>query len=117
MSTDTATLKPESFDGQEADSVGNPSNIQESLRASGSHAARAAEELRAAAEAKAKELGTMMGEKASEFRDKAGDMYDDAKVQLKALQKDTEEYVRANPIKAVLIAVGAGFVIGSLARR
>ena len=96
-------------------------SMQETLRATGAQALQAAEELKASAEAKAREwsakVGAKVDEKTAELRERAEVAYEDTVVRLKALQKDTEEYVRANPLKAVLMAVGAGFVLGALARR
>jgi ElaB/YqjD/DUF883 family membrane-anchored ribosome-binding protein len=128
MSTETQTLSPEILTAQDSDQAsGNPlhalksASVQEALRATGAQAKQAAEELKAAAEAKAREwsakVGAKVDEKTAEIRERAEVAYEDAVVRVKALQKDTEEYVRANPLKAVLIAVGAGFVLGALARR
>ena len=109
------------------------------------HAKRAAEELRAAASAKAGELRERAGElretasaKAQEWRDtataKAGewrdtaaaraeewrgqaqDYYDTARDRARVIQDDSEAFVRENPTRSVLVAMGVGFVIGLLFR-
>jgi ElaB/YqjD/DUF883 family membrane-anchored ribosome-binding protein len=36
---------------------------------------------------------------------------------VRTLQEDGEEYIRANPLKSVLIALGAGFLLGISFRR
>jgi ElaB/YqjD/DUF883 family membrane-anchored ribosome-binding protein len=41
----------------------------------------------------------------------------DARVRLREFQSEAEIYVRANPTKAVLGAVGVGFVLGLLLKR
>ncbi len=114
-------------------------SVRENLQSSKSHALQAAEELRAAATAKAQQLKDtaevradhlreVAGEKATHFkehanetahkvRDAAGTNWDDAKVKAKDLQLETEKYVRENPTRAVLTAVGIGFVIGLIFRR
>ncbi|MEI6714034.1 MAG: hypothetical protein WCO60_09795 [Verrucomicrobiota bacterium] len=119
MSTETTTLKPESFDAHLEDSHHDEPthSVKDTLRASGAHAVQAAEELKAAAEAKAREWRNVADEKTAELKEKAEVAYADTKVKLQSIQKDTEAYVRANPLKAVLAAVGAGFLLGVLARR
>ena len=67
------------------------------------HAAKAAKEIKAAVSAKAKEIRAATQRKAE------------------TLGKQSEEYVRGDPIKAILIAagmgLGAGFLVGLLVRR
>jgi len=67
---------------------------------------RAAEDLKSAA--------TTMAE---DYRDKATQAWDDAKVRVRTLQEDGEDYVRENPMKAVMTALGIGFVLGLIFRR
>lgn len=119
MSTETTTLKPESFDAhlEETSQEETGETAKNSLRASGAHAVQAAEELKAAAEAKARELRSAVDEKTAVLKEKAELAYDDAKVRMKTLQKDAEMYVRENPLQSVLLAVGAGFLLGILSRR
>jgi len=100
----------------------------EHLQHSKSHAVQAAEELRAAAAQKAKELreaasvgATRIREtatqRAAQVRDYAEHGWDDARVKAKEWQQSGEAYVRDNPMKAVLTALGVGFVVGLLFRR
>jgi ElaB/YqjD/DUF883 family membrane-anchored ribosome-binding protein len=116
MSTEAATLRPESFDAPVGDS-GESASAKNNWKASGAHALQAAEELKAAAEAKAREWGHAVDEKTHELREKAGEAYEDAKVRIRSLQQEAEGYVRDNPLKAVLAAAGAGFILGMLARK
>ena len=82
------------------------SSAQNKLESSKTHARRAAEDLKSAA--------TTMAE---DYRDKATQAWGDAKVRVRTLQEDGEDYVRENPMKAVLTALGIGFVLGLIFRR
>ncbi len=81
------------------------------------HVKQAAEDLKAAATAKAQELRGIAETKAGELRERAESAYGDAKFKARTLREDGEHYVRENPLRAVLCAVGAGFFIGLLVRR
>jgi ElaB/YqjD/DUF883 family membrane-anchored ribosome-binding protein len=76
-----------------------------------------AEELMAAVEVRGRELLHVADEKAAQLKAKAGVAYADAKVRADALRKETEGYVRENPLTSVCVALGAGFVVGILARK
>ena len=81
------------------------------------HAIHAAEDLRAAAEAKAQELRAAAEAKAHELRGRAEQAYGEYRARARTLREDGEQYVRENPTKAVLAALGAGFVLGLVFRR
>ena len=85
---------------------GTSGGAQNKLESSKTHARRAAEDLRSAATAMA-----------GDYRDKATQAWDDAKVRVRTLQEDGEDYIRENPTKAVLTALGIGFVLGLIFRR
>jgi ElaB/YqjD/DUF883 family membrane-anchored ribosome-binding protein len=70
------------------------------------HAKRAATDL--------KEATTAMAE---DYRDKAAQAWDDAKVRVGTLREDGEDYVRENPMRAVFATLGIGFVLGWIFRR
>ena len=76
----------------------------------------AANELRAAAEAKAREFGEAAGVKLDEFKEAAGRVLDDSSVKWKELGDHAVAYVKENPGKSVLAGLGAGFLIGLLFR-
>ncbi len=76
----------------------------------------AVHELKAAAEAKARELGQAAGEKIHEIRDAAGRVLGDSQDRWKELGDHAVAYVKENPGKAVLAGLGAGFLIGLLFR-
>src|SRR5438067_9663476 len=79
---------------------------QTKLESSRTHARRAAEDLKSAATAMAED-----------YRGKATQAWDDAKVRVRTLQEDGEDYIRENPTRAVVTALGIGFVLGLIFRR
>ena len=100
---------------------------EDNLAASKSHAMQAAEELRDAASQKADELKQAAREgagnirdyatdKAHEARDYAEGRYNEARTAADEYRDEGERYVRENPAKSVLIALGIGFVIGRILR-
>jgi ElaB/YqjD/DUF883 family membrane-anchored ribosome-binding protein len=70
------------------------------------HAHKAAEDLRSAA-----------GAIADEYRARGKEVWDDALHRVQSFQDDSKQYVRENPTKAVLTALGVGFVLGLIFRR
>jgi ElaB/YqjD/DUF883 family membrane-anchored ribosome-binding protein len=70
------------------------------------HAHKAAEDLRSAA-----------GGIADEYRARGKEVWDDALHRVQSFQDDSKQYVRENPTKAVLTALGVGFVLGLIFRR
>lgn len=82
-----------------------------------SHMKKAANDLRDAATQKAQELRSTAEAKTQEYRQKAEDALEDAKMRARTFKDDSEQYIRENPTKAVLTAVGVGFVLGLIFRR
>jgi ElaB/YqjD/DUF883 family membrane-anchored ribosome-binding protein len=82
-----------------------------------SAASAKAEEIRRAAEKKAEELRQAAQDKAREFSGVAGEAWTDARARARTWQAEGEAYVRQNPTKAVLAALGLGFVIGLMFRK
>jgi ElaB/YqjD/DUF883 family membrane-anchored ribosome-binding protein len=76
-----------------------------------------AEDIRRAAEQKAEELQKTARKKASELQDHAQTAWSDARVKAETWHSSGEAYIRQNPTQSVLIALGAGFVIGLLLRK
>ncbi|MGJ8675964.1 MAG: DUF883 family protein [Akkermansiaceae bacterium] len=100
---------------------------------------QAADDLRAAASGKAQQIKETAVNKAQQFREYAGTKATDiketakvkaqhfkeaaneqvltGKVKAREMHSETEEYIRQNPTKSVLTALGIGFAIGLLIRR
>ena len=76
-----------------------------------------AQEIRRAAEKKVEELRQAAQEKAREFSGAAGTAWSDARSQAQTWQTKGESYVRENPTKAVLVALGVGFFVGLMFRK
>ncbi len=103
-------------------------STQENLESSKTHARQAAEDLRAAAQAKVDEIKDRAGayygearhraeEAYGEARHRAEEAYGQARNRANSLQEDGEAYIRQNPLRAVAMAVGAGFFLGLIFRR
>ena len=97
--------------------VGLHETINRNIQATRTQATHAAGELKAAVEAKGRELMHAADDKAAELKAKAEHVYADVKHKAQEIRKETEVYVKENPLTSVCIALGAGFVIGMLARR
>jgi ElaB/YqjD/DUF883 family membrane-anchored ribosome-binding protein len=81
------------------------------------HATQAVQDLRAAAEAKAAEFRATAEAKAQELRGKAEAAYTDARDRAQSLRGESEQWIRENPTRAVLTAMGVGFIIGLMFRK
>jgi ElaB/YqjD/DUF883 family membrane-anchored ribosome-binding protein len=103
-------------------------NHRANLEGARAQVQHAAGDLRAAASATARDLRSTAENKANELRDRAQHAYGDARERVehvygeareraRTLQEDGEQYVRENPMRAVLTALGAGFVLGLIFRR
>lgn len=101
------------------ESASNPAggNSQENINASKDHIRQAADDLRTAAQQKVEELRGKAEGYYDEARGRAEDYCDQARDRARTLQEDGESYVRENPLRAIGIAVGAGFVLGLMFRR
>jgi ElaB/YqjD/DUF883 family membrane-anchored ribosome-binding protein len=94
----TTNSGPVHFDSQEAASA----KVEDFRQAAG----QKADDLREAAQSKAKQL-----------KGAAESAWSDASSQAKSWQAQGEAFVRDNPSKAVLIALGAGLLSGLLLRK
>jgi len=72
----------------------------------GTHARKAAEDLSSAA-----------GSVAAEYREQGKEVLDEALHRVRSFQDDSKQYIRENPTKAVLTALGVGLVLGFIFRR
>ena len=99
-------------------------NPEEVAKSGQDHLKSAASDLKEATGAKIENIRQAAEQKADEFRETAEGKVQEfrgaaqqATFQAKSWQAEGEVYVRDNPIKAVLIALGAGLVLGFLLRR
>jgi ElaB/YqjD/DUF883 family membrane-anchored ribosome-binding protein len=92
-------------------------DVQDKLESSKTHARKAAEDLRSAAGAVANEYRGKAEEAWGDARGKAEAAWGDATDRVRTFQQDAEQYVRENPTKAVVTALGIGFVLGMIFRR
>jgi ElaB/YqjD/DUF883 family membrane-anchored ribosome-binding protein len=99
-------------------------NAEEAAKSGQDHLKSAASDLTEAAGAKIEDIRQAAGEKTDEFRGAAEGKVQEfrgaaekATSQAKSWQVEGEAYVRNNPIKAVLVALGAGFLFGFLLRK
>jgi ElaB/YqjD/DUF883 family membrane-anchored ribosome-binding protein len=65
----------------------------------------------------AADIGSAARAASEEYRGKADQVWDDAKDRVRMFREDADQYVRKNPTRAVLTALGAGFVLGLIMRR
>ena len=97
--------------------------------------AQAANDLRAAAGEKIKDLSAqaanlkekaiesashfrdMTTEKATQFKEIANEQWGDTRIKAIELHQTAEDYIREHPTKCVLGALGVGFLIGLIVRR
>jgi len=70
-----------------------------------------------AARKAAEDLRSSAGAMADEYRGRVEEIRDDALHRIRSFQDDSKQYVRENPTKAVLTALGVGFVLGLIFRR
>ncbi len=81
------------------------------------HLSKAAKDLSEAASTKYQEVKSQAATRAEEYKGKAQQAIGEASTKAKTFQGDTEQYIRDNPLQAVGIAVGVGFLAGLILRR
>jgi len=103
-------------------------NPEETAKSGKDHLRDAAGDLKEAASAKVENIQQAAGQKADELRGAAEgktqelrgaaeSAWSDARSRAESWQAEGEAYVRANPTKAVLIALGVGLLLGLLFRK
>ena len=80
-------------------------------------AVESAQHLRATATERASAIRSSATEHAQHMRDTATEQWDHTCERAKEWHVTTEDYIRQNPTKSVLCAVGLGFLIGLIVRR
>ncbi|HEX3817723.1 MAG TPA: DUF883 C-terminal domain-containing protein [Chthoniobacterales bacterium] len=83
-----------------------PSEAERDVEEGVTHARQAANDFKSAA-----------GAVAGEYRGRAEEVWNDARYRVRSFQEDSEQYVRENPTKAILSALGIGFILGLIFRR
>jgi ElaB/YqjD/DUF883 family membrane-anchored ribosome-binding protein len=73
--------------------------------------------LKASAVQKTEEFKTVATEKVSHAKEVAQHQWDETRVRAREIHVTAEDYIRQNPTKAVLGALGVGFLIGLIVRR
>ncbi|MEP6699417.1 MAG: hypothetical protein ABJB09_06770 [Verrucomicrobiota bacterium] len=94
-----------------------PADVERKFESSKTHVRKAADDLKSAAGSMAGDLKSAAGAMADEYRGKAEEAWSDARDRVRTFQEDSEQYVRENPTKAVVTALGIGFVLGLIFRR
>jgi Uncharacterized conserved protein len=90
---------------------------QTAIASSKEHLSKAAKDLSEAANVKYKNIREQAASKAEEYKGRAREALSGATTKAQTLQDETEQYIRDNPLQAVGIALGVGFVIGLIMRR
>lgn len=80
-------------------------------------AVESAQQIRDTATEKATAFKSAATDKAQHLRETATEQWQDTRVKAKELHITAEDYIRQNPTKCVLSALGAGFLIGLIVRR
>ncbi len=76
-----------------------------------------ATQFKASATEKANAFKNTATDKAQHLKDSANEQWQDTRVKAKEMHITAEDYIRENPTKCVLSALGAGFIIGLIVRR
>ncbi len=80
-------------------------------------AVESAQHFRETATEKANTLKAAAVEKAQHLRETANDQWQDTRVKAMELHVIAEDYIRQNPTKCVVSALGLGFLVGLIVRR
>jgi len=80
-------------------------------------AVESAQQFRESANEKAGALKAAATGKAHHLKETAAEQWEDTRVKAKELQVTAEDYIRQNPTKCVISALGLGFLIGLIVRR
>ena len=80
-------------------------------------AVESAHQFRETATEKAAALKSAAAERAQHLKESANEQWQDTRVKAKELHVTAEDYIRQNPTKCVVSALGLGFLIGLIVRR
>lgn len=109
--------KPEIMSDEPAPETASSAEASAKLNDGKLHATQAVQDLRAAAEAKAAELRATAEGKVKEIRGHAEHAYSEARHRAQSLRGESEHWIRENPTRAVLTAMGVGFIVGLMFRK
>jgi ElaB/YqjD/DUF883 family membrane-anchored ribosome-binding protein len=90
---------------------------ESAISSSKDHLSQAAKDLSEAANAKYQDIRSQATSKAEEYKGRAQEAFSTATNRAQDFQGDTEQYIRDNPLQAIGIAAGIGFVLGLIMRR
>jgi ElaB/YqjD/DUF883 family membrane-anchored ribosome-binding protein len=80
-------------------------------------AIESAQQFKDTAAEKAAALKAVAAEKAQYLKESANEQWQDTRVKAREFHVTAEDYIRQNPTKCVLSALGLGFIIGLIVRR
>jgi ElaB/YqjD/DUF883 family membrane-anchored ribosome-binding protein len=80
-------------------------------------AVESAQQFRDTATEKAAALKSAAAERAQHLKESATEQWQDTRVKAKELHVTAEDYIRQNPTKCVISALGIGFLVGLIVRR
>jgi ElaB/YqjD/DUF883 family membrane-anchored ribosome-binding protein len=80
-------------------------------------AVESAQHFRSTAADKATALKSAAAERSVHLKESANEQWLDTRVKAKELQVTAEDYIRQNPTKCVISALGLGFLVGLIVRR
>jgi ElaB/YqjD/DUF883 family membrane-anchored ribosome-binding protein len=80
-------------------------------------AVESAQQFRQTATIKAAQLKTAATEQAAHLKENATEQWNQTRVKAKEMHGTAEDYIRENPTKCVLSALGVGFLLGLILRR
>jgi ElaB/YqjD/DUF883 family membrane-anchored ribosome-binding protein len=92
-------------------------SAEEKASALKERAVESAHQFRDTAAEKANALRSAAADKALHLKESATEQWQDTRMKAKELHLTAEDYIRENPTKCVLSALGAGFLIGLIVRR
>lgn len=92
-------------------------HLGSALNESKSHLSAAASDLGEAANAKYGEIRSQVENTAQDYTGRAKQALNEATIRARGFQDDGEQYIRENPLQAVGIALGVGFILGLIFRR
>ncbi len=80
-------------------------------------ASERANQFKTVATEKAQAFKSVATDKAQHFKETATEQWQDTRVKAKEIHVTAEDYIRQNPTKCVLSALGVGFLVGLIVRR